>query len=176
VGPLLVGVGAVVALVAAVAFVLTLGGDDDPADTASDSTAAATDDPATTPSSQAEQTTTTTPPPEGPFVQIDSVQLQGEQYLVNFTVTGFQPCPDPGCNHSHFFLNDVEPDNAGANGNPPGDWNLTYDTGSYLTDYGPADLSTRNASQMCSLVADSSHNVAYPGTTTGNCVDLPPAG
>jgi hypothetical protein len=29
---------------------------------------------------------------------------------------------------------------------------------------------------MCSLVADSGHNVAFPGTATGNCVPLPQAG
>jgi hypothetical protein len=173
--PILVGVGAVVLLIAALAFVLTLGGDDDPETTAGGDTTAATAA-TTAPTTAPQQTTTTAEAAADPFVQIDSVQLQGDQYLVNFTITGFAPAMDEGSYHSHFYLDDIEADNAGANGNPPGDWDLTAASGSYLTKYGPADLSSRNVEQMCSLVADSGHNVAFPGTSTGNCVDLPPAG
>jgi actin-like ATPase involved in cell morphogenesis len=173
--PILIGVGAVVLLIAALAFVLTLGGDDDPETTAGGDTTAGTAA-TTTPTTAPQQTTSTTAPATDPFVQLDSVGLQGDKYLVNFTVAGFTPSMDAGSYHSHFYLDDIEADNAGANGNPVGDWDLTAETGSYLTKYGPADLSSRDAEQMCSLVADSGHNVAFPGTTTGNCVPLPPAG
>jgi actin-like ATPase involved in cell morphogenesis len=173
--PLLVGVAAVVAVIAAVAYVLTLGGDDDdPAETAStgEVSAESTTPPETDP---VEVTTTasTTPEATTPFVTIDSVDLEGGQYRVNFTVSGFQPSQEQGGYHSHFYLDDIEASNAGANGNPAIDWDLTYDSGTYLTKYGPADLSERPAEQMCSLVADSAHNIAFPDDTTGNCVPLP---
>jgi hypothetical protein len=173
--PILIGVGAVVLLIAALAFVLTLGGDDDPETTAGGDTTAGTAA-TTTPTTAPLQTTTTEAASTDPFVQIDSVELQGDKYLVNFTVAGFTPTFDEGGYHTHLFLDDIAPENAGANGNPPGDWVITDATDSYLTKYGPADLSSRDAEQMCSLVADSGHNIAFPGTTTGNCVDLPPSG
>lgn len=171
--PILLGVAAVVAVIAAVAFVLTLGGEDDPDATATGGETPADSTTAPPSSDPVEETTTTEAAPATPFVQIDSVEIEGGQYLVSFTVTGFEPSADQGSYHSHFYLDDVEAANAGANGNPPGDWDLTYDTGSYLTKYGPATLSERPAEQMCSLVADSAHNVAFPDDTTGNCVPLP---
>jgi hypothetical protein len=176
-GPLLIGIAAVALVIAAVAAVLTLGGDDDPGTEAGGDTTVATN-PATTapPSTEAEQTTTTAAASDDPYVQIDSVELQDDQYVVNFTIQGFTPSFADGSYHTHFFLNDIEPDNAGANGNPPGDWALTDETSSFATGYGPADHSTRSFDQICALVADSHHNVAFQGTTTGNCVDLPQAG
>jgi hypothetical protein len=177
--PILLGVAAVVAVIAAVAAVLTLGGgdDDDPVDTAGiGTTAPATGDETTAPPATEDPGTTasTAPPSNDPFVQIDSVELENGQYLVNFTITGFQPTFDQGGYHSHFYLNDVEAVNAGANGPDPGDWDLTDATGEYLTKYSPDILSQREATQMCSVVADSAHGIAFPGS--GNCVDLPPAG
>jgi actin-like ATPase involved in cell morphogenesis len=171
--PMLVGAAAVILLIAAVGYVLTLGGDDDPGTTAGSDTTAA---PSQTTAAQAE---TTAPPettpsteatPSGPFVTIDSVEVQDGNYLVNFSVSGFTPSFDQGGNHTHFFLNTTPAAAAGSNGLPePGDWDLTDQTGSYLTKYGPGT----DATQMCALVADSGHRIAYVGTETGNCVDLP---
>jgi hypothetical protein len=166
---------AVILLVAAVGYVLTLGGDDDDGgDVAagSDTTAAqsqTTAAPSET-TSPPETTESTEAAPDGPFVTIDSVDLEGDNYRVNFTVSGFTPSREVGGNHTHFFLDSTPASAAGANGTPEvGDWDLTYDTGSYLTKYGPS----YGAGQMCALVADSGHNIAYPDQTTGNCVDLP---
>jgi hypothetical protein len=174
--PILLGVAAVVAVIAAVAAVLTLGGgdDDDPVDTAATGTTAPATGNETTAPPATEDPGTTAPPSNDPFVQIDSVELENGQYLVNFTITGFQPTFDQGGYHSHFYLNDVEAVNAGANGPDPGDWDLTDATGEYLTKYSPDILSQREATQMCSVVADSAHGIAFPGS--GNCVDLPQAG
>jgi hypothetical protein len=171
--PVLLGVAAVVALIAAVAFVLTLGGDDDPneAETGGSAAAQTTTTPPSTEAAQ--QTTTTAPPADDPFVNIDSISVEDGQYLVNFTVVGFDPSPDAGGYHTHFYLDDVEAVNAGANGPNPGDWSLTYETSTFLTSYGPTDLSSRAAENMCALVADSAHGVAFPDTTTGNCIPLP---
>jgi hypothetical protein len=161
-----------VAVIAAVGFVLTLGGDDDPStDTADDPSAQSTTTPPS--SEQAQQTTTTAPAADEPFVTIDSISVEDGRYLVSFTVEGFDPSPDPGGYHTHFYLDDVEMVNAGSNGPAPADWNLTYDTGSYLTDYGPFTLSERPAENMCALVADSAHGVAFPDRESGNCVPLP---
>jgi hypothetical protein len=172
--PVLLGAAAVVAVIAAVAFVLTLGGDDNPGETAG-TTAASSDSTAPPVTDAPAETTTTAGQAEGPFVQLDSVELQGDFYLVNFTITGFTPSFDQGGYHSHFYLNDVEMVNAGSNGPNPDDWDLTDATGSFLTKYGPSDLSGRDADQMCSLVADSHHGVAFPDRETGTCIDLPPA-
>ena len=104
---------------------------------------------------------------------IDGIEVQDGRYLMSFTLTGFTPSEEPGGYHTHFYLDDVEMVNAGANGPSPGDWSLTYETSSFLTDYGPSDLSTRDANQMCALVADSAHGVAFPDRESGDCIALP---
>jgi molecular chaperone DnaK len=162
----LVGGGLLVlALIVGGAYVAFGGDDDDPAATAG--TAGATSTAPAAPS------TTTTSLPPGPFVQIDDVVLEGDQYRVNYRVAGYTPEVDGGPDslHIHFFLDTTAPDNAGNNGTPPGVWVLTDEPSSYLTDFGPE---TRGeARQMCSAVATVDHDVHNRGTTTGNCVDLP---
>jgi actin-like ATPase involved in cell morphogenesis len=174
--PLLLAVGGVVAaaLVAIVAASL-LGGDDDgdPA-VAADTTDGAEE--ATTTTAPATTTTapvTTTTLPAGPFVQISDVVLDGDLYRVNYAVTGFTPLVNGGSDslHVHFFLDTTAPENAGTNGAPPGIWNLTDETATFLTEFGPANRG--DATQMCSGVATVDHAVHQRGTRTGNCVDLP---
>jgi actin-like ATPase involved in cell morphogenesis len=167
----------VAALLAAGAYLGLSGGDDgDDGGTATDESAADVEEtPDSTPDSTAppEPTTTTTTLPPGPYVQISDVQLDGEQYRVNYQVSGYTPETDGGPDslHIHFFLNTTAPENAGNNGNPVGDWHLTDEPTSFLTKYGPADKG--DATQMCAVVATVGHDVHLQGTETGNCVDLP---
>lgn len=167
--PLLVALGALIALVlVGGGAVMALGDDSPTATTTPDTTDDTTgDDPTTT----VPQTTSTLPP--GPFVQIDEVQLDGGQYRVDYQVSGFTPQRDGGADalHIHFFPDTTEPQNAGTNGNPQGDWDLTDDPSSFLTKYTPDMVA--GASQMCAVVATNAHEVYMQGTTTGNCVDLP---
>ncbi|HEX6165147.1 MAG TPA: Hsp70 family protein [Acidimicrobiales bacterium] len=166
----------VAALLAAGAYLGLSGGDaGDNGETATGEPAADVEEtpdtaPETTPP---EPTTTTTTLPPGPYVQIDNVQLEGEQYRVNYQVIGYTPQIDGGPDslHIHFFLNTTAPENAGNNGNPVGDWHLTDEQASLLTNYGPGNKG--DATQMCAVVATVGHDVHLQGTETGNCVDLP---
>lgn len=86
-------------------------------------------------------------------------------------VSGFEPhigCCGDGSHHLHFYFDDLDPENAGTNGRSPGSWEM-YDGPSPFSAYGvsarPAD-----ATQMCVLIADTSHAVELG---TGNCYDLP---
>jgi actin-like ATPase involved in cell morphogenesis len=170
-GPLLVGAGLVVLALVGVAAALTLGGgDDDPPDNAaSDTTTSVTQQTTTTTA----PTTTTTEIPAGPFVNIRSVDLTpDDKYVISYSVTGYTPnVDDPEALHIHFFLNTTDPANAGINGDPPGEWELTDELNTYTTQYGPESKGA--ASQMCSAVAEHDHSVFDQGTLTGNCVDLP---
>jgi molecular chaperone DnaK len=160
-GPVVVLSGVLVVVALAVAAILVLRGGDDPSDA----------DEATT---AGEVTATTEPPtPTGPFVHIDSVQLDDDQYRVNYQVIGYVPDVETeGSLHIHFFPNTTEHDNAGNNGTPPGEWNLTDEPQSFLTEYSPEN--TPGATQMCAAVADFEHNVHQrDGDPTGNCADLP---
>jgi molecular chaperone DnaK len=161
---------AVAAALVAVAVVLALrGGGDDPAATAGTGTGTAGGTaPPTTPA-----TAVGTTVPSGPFVQIDDVVLDGENYRVDYRVTGYTPEVDGGPDslHIHFFLNTTRPENAGNNGQPVGDWHLTDEPASFLTKYGPGNQG--EATQMCSAVATVDHDVFHRESRTGNCVDLP---
>jgi actin-like ATPase involved in cell morphogenesis len=168
--PLLIaGAVAAVVLLAGVGAAVALSGGDDPgADAGSDTTAVpgSTEQPATTP------TAPTTTLPEGPFVNIDEVVLDGDVYRVNYRVSGYEPdIGDPDALHVHFFLDTTAPENAGNNGTPAGLWELTDETATYLTAYGPENKGA--ARQMCAVVATFGHDVFERGSTTGNCVDLP---
>jgi molecular chaperone DnaK len=162
----LVGAG-VVALIGLVALaLLVLGGDDDPAATAGpgESTTTVPTTPTTAPP--------TTQAPEGPFVRIDDVVLDGSRYRVTYQVLNYEPdVDDPDALHIHFFLDTTAPEDAGFNGDPVGDWDLTDEPNSFTTKYGPGDRG--DAGQMCSAVATHAHDVFEPATPTGNCVALP---
>ena len=119
-------------------------------------------------------TTTEPPAPTGPFVQIDSVELDGGQYLVNYQVIGYVPQLDGGPDslHVHFFPDTQPPETAGTNGPPDtSDWDVTDESASFRTKYTPAGVG--EATQMCSAVANVDHSVHQPDTRTGNCFDLP---
>jgi molecular chaperone DnaK len=160
----LAGAVAAVVLLGIVGAVAALGGDDPESGDATSTTA--------DPGASAQPTTTGTTLPEGPFVQLDAVDVVDDQYQVTYRVVGFEPSTeDPDALHLHFFFDTIAPENAGTNGDPPGDWDLTGNPDTFVTKYRVEDKGA--ATQMCSAVATFEHEVHLRGTTTGNCVDLP---
>jgi actin-like ATPase involved in cell morphogenesis len=149
------------------------GGDDDTTTDGGGEVEETNEPDVTDPPESTAPTTTATTLPDTPYVQINDVVLEGEQYRVNYQISGFEALVDGGPDslHIHFFLDTTAPENAGNNGNPVGDWNLTDEPQSFLTDYGPGNRGA--AGQMCAAVATVTHDVHLQGTTTGNCVDLP---
>ncbi len=107
-------------------------------------------------------TPTVTLPPY--YVRINSINLVGNNYSVDYETFGYLE-KLPGM-HVHFFFNTVAPDQAGMPGNGP--WKLYGGprpfTG-YTTNQQPA-----GATQMCALVANANHTVI---AGSGNCFDLP---
>jgi hypothetical protein len=110
---------------------------------------------------------------------INDIQVEGDRYVARYATESFDPLifePDakgtPDDHHVHFFFDTTTPENAGTNGNPPGDW-IVWDR-----DAGGGDLrfdalrvgDRGDAERMCVLVADSNHAVE---PDSGNCVDLP---
>lgn len=112
---------------------------------------------------------------------ITGIDLDGDRYLVDYEAQGFEPLifvegsqGSPEDHHVHFFFDTTAPENAGTNGDPPGDWQLW--------DRHPEDGSLRfdeltasgrgGATQMCIAVADATHAVE---ADSGNCVELPGA-
>jgi molecular chaperone DnaK len=199
VGLLVGGALVVIALVVVLAIVLTGGDDGDgetvaagettsapssaPSTTAvpSSTPEASTTVPATTvppttaaPTTTAPTTTASTAPPTtlptGPYARPDEVVLEDGRYRVNYEVFNFTPSLADGELHVHFFLNPpTEPEDAGTNGNPPGEWDLTDDPSTFLTFFGPSDAEA--GSEMCMVVATSDHAVFDPDS--GECVELP---
>jgi hypothetical protein len=113
------------------------------------------------------------PKVERQFVEIDDITVEAGRYRVEYLVTGFVPemNDDPKSKHIHFFLDTTEPENAGANGQPPGEWDQTDNASSKLTDFTPGNRG--DAERMCAVVVDSNHEVLDP--TSGNCAALPAA-
>ena len=107
-----------------------------------------------------------TPTPSTPYVVITGIRLENNKYVVDYETHNYPSAPQL---HVHMFFNTVPPDQAGAPGKGP--WKLT--AGPYgsspFTQYGPANRPP-NATQMCSLVANTNHTVI---PNSGNCVDLP---
>ena len=107
-----------------------------------------------------------TPTPSTPYVLINSIQLENNQYVVDYEVHNFE---EGTSMHVHMFFDTVYPDQAGSPGTGP--WKLTY--GPYgdppFTGYGPANRPA-GAMQMCALVANPNHSVI---PASGNCIDLP---
>jgi molecular chaperone DnaK len=169
----------VVAVVAAVgAFLVFNGGNNDtaanPDDDATPTEAAETPDVARTPTRQAAVATSTptptntpTPTPTRPpqYSEITTIATQGNDYVVNFRVEGFQP--NIQSIHVHFFWDTIPPEQAGIPANP-GNW-ILYGGPSPFRGYKVSDRPP-GAQQMCILVANADHSVRL---NTGNCVDLP---
>ena len=107
-----------------------------------------------------------TPTPETPYVVITGIRLENNSYVVDYETYNFPSAPQL---HVHMFFNTVPPEQAGSPANGP--WKLTY--GPYgdspFTQYGVANRPP-NATQMCSLVANTNHSIIL---NSGNCVDLP---
>lgn len=113
------------------------------------------------------------PKVERQFIEIDDITVEAGRYRVEYLVTGFVPemSDDPKSKHIHFFLDTTEPENAGANGQPPGEWDQTDNPSSKLTDFTPGNRG--DAERMCAVVVDHNHEVLDP--TSGNCAALPAA-
>jgi len=107
---------------------------------------------------------TLSPTPEGPYVVITDIKVEGNLYVVDYEVHNLDDAM-----HVHMFFNNVPPEQAGSPGTGP--WKLTWNTygNPPFTQYGIANRPA-DATQMCSLVANSNHSV-IPGS--GNCMDLP---
>lgn len=110
---------------------------------------------------------------ERQFVEIDDIRLENGRYRVDYLVTGFVPQmgDDPDLRHIHFFLDSTDPENAGANGEPPGEWDQTDNASSKLTIFTPANRGT--ADRLCAVVVTNDHEVLDPNS--GNCAALPAA-
>lgn len=104
--------------------------------------------------------------PDGPYVVITGIRVDNNFYAVDYEVHNFT---EGSSLHVHMFFNTVAPEQAGSPGSGP--WKLTWGVygDSPFTQYGIANRPA-NATQMCSLVANSNHSVILG---TGNCVDLP---
>ena len=119
-------------------------------------TISVTDTPAVTP--------TPSVPPGIPFVRINSITIDGNNYAINFESFEYTPVL-PGM-HVHFFWNTVSPQNAGSPGSGP--WDLYGGPSPYTG----LSLSERPAAatQICALVANGNHSIQ---PNSGNCVDIP---
>lgn len=116
---------------------------------------------------ETEPTTTTSKP----FVEIEDVTLDNGRYRVDYLVSGFTPKAgtESGQQHIHFFLDTTEPENAGADGPQPGEWSMTDNSSSKLTDFTPGNRGA--AERICAVVVDHNHAVVDP--KSGNCRALP---
>lgn len=107
-----------------------------------------------------------TPTPSTPYVLITGIRIQDGRYVVDYEVHNYPASPSL---HVHMFFNTVPPEQAGSPGSGP--WKLTW--GAYgpppFTKYAVSER-PRDATQMCSLVANPDHSIRL---NTGNCVDLP---
>ena len=135
-------------------------------------------------------TTTSTPALEctvatGRCAFITDVRLEGETFVADYEVQGFDPIIfEPGVkgteadHHVHFFFNTTTPANAGTNGAPPGKWEI-WDRalgGGELrfNAYTVANRSEKGgdgATELCVVVGTFDHQVEDPAS--GNCVPLP---
>jgi hypothetical protein len=109
-------------------------------------------------------TATPSIPPGIPFVRINSIAIEGNNYAINFETFEYTPAL-PGM-HVHFFWNTVSPQNAGSPGSGP--WDL-YGGPSPYTGMSIGERPS-SATQICALVANSNHSIQ---PNSGNCVDLP---
>jgi serine/threonine protein kinase len=103
-------------------------------------------------------------PPGIPFVRINSITIEGNNYAIHFETFEYTPVL-PGM-HVHFFWNTVSPQNAGSPGSGP--WDL-YGGPSPYTGLSLAERPGA-ATQICALVANANHSIQ---PNSGNCVDIP---
>jgi serine/threonine protein kinase len=103
--------------------------------------------------------------PAGLSVLINSIGLDVDSYVVDYTPQGYTP-QLPGT-HIHFFFNTVPPQNAGV-GPTQEPW-ILYGGPNPFTGYKVGDRPS-GATQMCTLVANPDHTIQLG---TGNCANLP---
>jgi hypothetical protein len=160
--------------------------------------------PGTTTASTEPQTTTQGPPAFTPLNGMDSeCDIQAQPYVcitdiqvdpnesdivVTFEGQGFTPtlgeggATSDGEQHIHFFLDTVNQENAGTQGNGSGAWHIWDDRQPFAFDYSEkgtegyttakvADEGGGLATAICALVADAGHATT---ADTGNCFPLPP--
>jgi serine/threonine protein kinase len=120
--------------------------------------------PSSSPTTQLVLTQTATIPTNGPYIHIDTIQIQNGRYVVNYHIFNYQE--QLSGTHEHFFFNTVAPDQAGMPGNGP--WVL-YGGPSPFRGLTVANRPP-GSTQLCTLVANADHSVL---PKTGNCVDLP---
>lgn len=122
---------------------------------------------------RSEDTPAPTKPAAKPFVEIEDVEIESGRYRVHYQVTGFTPKrgADPELRHIHLFLDTTDAANAGADGNPPGEWHMTDNLDSSLTKFTPANRG--DAERICAVVVTNDHEVL--AANTGNCASLPAA-
>ncbi len=183
--PLLGGVGVLVVALAVAAVVWLTGGDDDPTlatDAVEEAVGSApveepepeapeapaepepTPEPTPEPADEPPADETPEVPPDRDFVTIDEIEIDGQDYVVEFTTYRFD-AQVPG-QHVHFFFDTVPPEEAGVPGSGP--WFL-YGDPSPFTGYGVGDRPA-GAQQLCVLVANPDHSVQ---PDSGTCADLP---
>jgi hypothetical protein len=166
--PVVAAVLAILVVAAAVASVLAFlpaGGSDE-----APSQPGGTD----TSSTSAPETTEASPPPDR-TVEIDDIGLEGNRYLVLYTVQGFTPRiaeDDPTQHHVHFFWDIYEPTQAGTNaadfGATVGQWEL-WDQ-QVFDGFTQADRPA-GATRICAVVGTHDHQVDNP--QNHSCVALP---
>jgi hypothetical protein len=97
-------------------------------------------------------------------ITIGAVAVNGDRYVVEYNVEGYDP--SPAGTHMHFFFDTVPVDQAGAGGLGPYE---VYAGPNPFTRYKISDRPA-GATAICALVANPDHSVR-PGS--GNCVALP---
>ena len=122
-----------------------------------------TNPPPTAPPTETPSAAPTTP--AGLSVLINTIHLDGNSYMVDYTPFGYTP-QLPGT-HVHFFFNTVPPQNAGVG--PTQETWILYGGPNPFTGYKVGDRPS-GATQMCTLVANPDHTIQLG---TGNCSDLP---
>ncbi len=138
----------------------------------------------------APSTTAAAPLPSAPLCEsasgmcalITGIRLDADRYVVDYATVGFDPLvagEDAGAtdrdHHVHFFFDSTAPGNAGANGRPPGSWELwgrQRGRGELIFDEFTVE-DAGDADQLCVAVATSGHEVLEDADRTGNCVELP---
>jgi actin-like ATPase involved in cell morphogenesis len=113
-----------------------------------------------------------------------SVRLDGNTYIADYTVKGFEPViyepgkkGKPDDHHVHFFFDTIGADRAGTNTPNPGIWQVwDRDSGHGELRFDAFTLSNQSqnggagATKLCILVADAQHGVEQG---SGNCMPLP---
>lgn len=195
---ILIAVVAVLLAAGGVAFALMGGDDNDPAATPDPAPASTTSAPAeTTTTTEATETTTTSTTPTTTttvpldedcteamtlelWVCLETVRLDETELVLTYSGEFNEATLSTSSGmHLHLFGNDIAPENAGAQGNPPGDW-LVIQSVDEIRVALDSTILAGNPDKVCALVADARgelvpggrpHSVYDPAD--GNCLPIP---